>query len=66
MPSESAPFILLSAFVLDFFLKDPPNRFHPVVYMGKAVSILEKRFRKLSLPAVFQGGLLAIFLISAT
>ena len=66
MPTETAPFILVSAFVLDFFLKDPPNRFHPVVYMGKAVSVLEKRFRKPSLPVVFQGGILALFLIAAT
>ncbi|MCF8045435.1 MAG: adenosylcobinamide-phosphate synthase CbiB [Desulfarculaceae bacterium] len=63
MPSDLFPFILFSAFVLDFFFKDPPNRFHPVVYMGYAVSILEKRFRKLFLPEGLQGVILAVLLI---
>lgn len=66
MPTDLSPFLPFSAFVLDFFLKDPPNRFHPVVYMGHAVSILEKRFRKLSVPVQLQGGILAVLLIGGT
>ena len=65
MWTESFPLILFAAFVLDFFFKDPPNHFHPVVYMGHAVSILERRFRKISVPAVAQGGMLAVLLITA-
>lgn len=66
MTNDISSLVLFSAFVLDFFLKDPPDRFHPVVYMGHAVSILEKRLRRLSLPEGVQGGILAISLIAAT
>lgn len=66
MPADPDTYILFFAFALDFFLKDPPNFFHPVVYMGKAVSFFEFRFRRLPIRKTFQGGLLAVLLISLT
>lgn len=32
--------VLLTAVLIDFVLGEPPNRFHPVVFIGKIISIL--------------------------
>ena len=31
--------ILFFAFLVDFFLREPPNMFHPVIYIGKYISV---------------------------
>lgn len=56
---------VVSGWLLDRFFGDPANLPHPIVYFGKAIAALEKRFnngknRKL------KGALAAVFLISAT
>lgn len=35
---------LITAFLLDFFLGDPPNRFHPVVAMGQVIRFLTRKW----------------------
>ncbi|ADJ26021.1 cobalamin biosynthesis protein CobD [Dehalogenimonas lykanthroporepellens BL-DC-9] len=40
--------ILTVALIIEFTVGDPPNRFHPVAWMGKAINLLEK--------AAFGGG----------
>ncbi|WP_027416950.1 adenosylcobinamide-phosphate synthase CbiB [Aneurinibacillus terranovensis] len=39
-------FILLAAFITDWIVGDPRSIPHPVVYMGKCISFLEKLIRK--------------------
>lgn len=39
--------VMLGAFVLDLLMGDPAWLFHPVVMMGKLISFLENRLRKL-------------------
>ena len=50
-------YAVLGGFVLDCLLGDPAWLPHPVVYMGKAISALEKRLRA-RLPKTPQGELL--------
>jgi adenosylcobinamide-phosphate synthase len=35
---------LITAFLLDFFLGDPPNRFHPVVAMGQVIRFFTRKW----------------------
>jgi len=49
-------FILLLALVIDLLLGEPPRAIHPVVWMGKAVSFLEKVAPISSEPSTFNGG----------
>lgn len=37
------PVSLLLALILDQALGDPPNRFHPVAWMGTAIGIAQRR-----------------------
>ncbi|MDT8378383.1 MAG: adenosylcobinamide-phosphate synthase CbiB [Desulfotignum sp.] len=59
-------YILLTAFVLDFFLGDPRNLPHPVVGMGKAIGFLEPLFRRIIKNSLTAGGVFAGFLVGAT
>ncbi|MBI5593319.1 MAG: cobalamin biosynthesis protein CobD [Deltaproteobacteria bacterium] len=56
-------YALLAAFVLDLILGDPLWLFHPVRWMGTAISRLEPVFRRLGLPLVISGTLFCGFLV---
>jgi adenosylcobinamide-phosphate synthase len=38
--------IAMGAVLLDLALGDPPNRFHPVAWMGRAIGFLDRRVRR--------------------
>jgi len=52
-------YTLLAAFVLDLILGDPTWLFHPVRWMGRAISKMEPVFRRLKMPLVISGALFA-------
>jgi len=52
-------YTFLAAFVLDLILGDPLWLFHPVRWMGKAISRMEPVFRRLKMPLVISGALFA-------
>jgi adenosylcobinamide-phosphate synthase len=56
-------YTLLAAFVLDLILGDPLWLFHPVRWMGRAISGMEPVFRQLKMPLVISGALFAGSLI---
>jgi adenosylcobinamide-phosphate synthase len=58
--------ILPIAFALDWFFGDPRWKYHPIRVMGKAIEILEPRFRTFTKNQVFAGALLAFSLIAVT
>ena len=58
--------VLLAAFILDFILGDPGMLPHPVIYMGKAISFFENRFRAFIRPLLVSGAFFAGFLILST
>ena len=58
--------VLPAAFLLDFFIGDPQFAHHPVRYMGRAIEVLEPRFRKLPVPLAAAGALFALSLILGT
>ena len=58
--------VLPAAFLLDFFVGDPQFAHHPVRYMGRAITFMEPRFRKLPVHLTVSGGLFALFLILGT
>lgn len=62
---EPVWYILLAAFVLDYFFADPDALPHPVVYMGNVISFFEKPFRNKISNLLTAGVLFAIFLISS-
>ena len=47
--------ILVPAVLLDLLLGDPPDACHPVAWMGRAISWLEKRGLKWRHPAQWAG-----------
>ena len=59
-------YILPAAFILDLLLGDPSFLPHPVRWMGKAISIFEPCFRKLSKRLFTSGLFFSLFLISAS
>ncbi len=59
-------YILLAAVVLDFIFGDPACLPHPVIYMGKAISFFEPRFRKRLKSPLISGAGFALFLIAST
>ena len=59
-------YIIVSAFVLDFYFGDPAILPHPVIYMGRAIDFFEKLFRKYCNQLLIAGFLFAIFLIVST
>jgi adenosylcobinamide-phosphate synthase len=38
--------VLLPALVLDFFAREPPSRFHPVVWLGKTVEFFDGKWKR--------------------
>ncbi len=60
---DIAWYIILAAFILDFFLGDPAVLPHPVVYMGKSVDFFEPLFRKYDKNLFLSGLFFALFLI---
>jgi adenosylcobinamide-phosphate synthase len=61
-----ALYILPVAYLLDFFIGDPHFVHHPVRYMGRAIEIMEPRFRSLPSSLAFSGALFALSLILGT
>ncbi|OQY59573.1 MAG: cobalamin biosynthesis protein CobD [Desulfobacteraceae bacterium 4572_88] len=59
-------YILPFAFILDLILGDPQFAHHPIRHMGKAIEILEPRFRKSRMPPIISGAFFAVFLICST
>jgi adenosylcobinamide-phosphate synthase len=59
-------YIILAAFILDFFLGDPAVLPHPVIYMGKAIELSERWFRKYIKHLIISGFLFSCFLILST
>ncbi|WP_022666031.1 adenosylcobinamide-phosphate synthase CbiB [Desulfospira joergensenii] len=58
------PAILLIAFVLDALAGDPRWLPHPVVWMGRAISFFEKKFRAAFTNLFLSGLVFALFLIA--
>ena len=63
---EAVWYIFLAAFFLDFFLGDPRNLPHPVVYMGRSIAFFEPRFRRVFINPFTAGAGFAVFLIGCT
>lgn len=62
-------FVLCFAFVLDIIAGDPPNRFHPVAWMGSAIAFFRRKANRSGNASRFVGGgLLILFgsLLTAT
>lgn len=56
---------VIFGWLLDRIFGDPATLPHPIVWFGKAISALEKRFNK-GVFRMFKGGIVAIILIAAT
>ncbi|MFH0995469.1 MAG: adenosylcobinamide-phosphate synthase CbiB [Pseudomonadota bacterium] len=56
-------YAILAAFVLDLILGDPLWLFHPVRWMGTAISRMEPVFRRPKIPLVISGALFCGFLV---
>jgi len=59
----SSALALTLAVVLDLLLGDPLWLPHPVRWMGKAIDVLEPRFRRLNLSPLYSGALMAAGLL---
>lgn len=59
-------YILPAAIALDLVLGDPHRLPHPIRWMGRAITVMEPRFRKLPLGLTLCGLLFAAFLIAIT
>jgi adenosylcobinamide-phosphate synthase len=62
----SAALALLAAVLLDGLVGDPRWLPHPIRWMGRAIEIAEARFRRLPLPLLASGGIMAAGLILGT
>lgn len=56
-------YIILAAFILDLIVGDPLWLFHPVRWMGLAISRAEPVFRRLPISLVLSGTFFSIFLV---
>ncbi len=59
-------YLIPAAFSLDLFLGDPRRLPHPIRWMGRAIALLEPRFRKVPAPLVGSGLLFSTLLIAGT
>ena len=59
-------YIIPAAFALDFIFGDPESFPHPVRWMGKAIDVLESRFRKIPTSPTTAGALFAVCLLVST
>lgn len=57
--------VLLLALGLDFVLREPPEAFHPVVWMGRVISWSERIFPRESKVAALVTGMLTVLLVPA-
>jgi adenosylcobinamide-phosphate synthase len=64
MPGSDAALVLVLAFALDVTLREPPNRLHPVVWMGNAIAPL-KRWPRRAPASELAIGALYVVLITA-
>jgi adenosylcobinamide-phosphate synthase len=60
------PYILISAIILDLLIGDPRWFPHPVVYVGKLITLLEKALRRLVQNEVLGGTLLLVMTVGVT
>ncbi len=60
-------FVLISifAYFMDLIVGDPYGFPHPVIYIGKLISLLEKNLRKLNINMKLAGALLCLILMSS-
>ncbi len=58
--------VILAAVFLDLIFGDPLWLPHPVRWMGRAITLLEPRFRRLDLPLIVSGALMTFLLIGAS
>jgi adenosylcobinamide-phosphate synthase len=63
-PDGLLPAVAL-AMILDLLLGDPLWLPHPVRWMGKAIEVLEPRFRALAIPSLAAGAFMATLLVAA-
>jgi len=59
-------YVIFAAFILDFVFGDPQILPHPVIYMGKAISFFEIRFRRVFKHPLASGFFFAAGLILST
>ncbi|MDF1616642.1 adenosylcobinamide-phosphate synthase CbiB [Petrocella sp. FN5] len=59
-------YVLLTVTFLDYLIGDPPNWPHPIIYIGKLISWLEKQLRKYGLATKFGGFILFIVTVLIT
>lgn len=62
--------IIILSISFDYFIGEPPNRIHPVVWIGKGIDIFTKQikkkdFTKFNIPEKISGSILALSLTSA-
>ena len=55
--------ILLAALGLDLAFGEPPERAHPVVWMGRAIAALRDRAPRAEAAALRWGGLMVLLLV---
>lgn len=55
--------VLLIALALDILLPEPPNAVHPVVWMGRLISVMERPLKRLGNAAAFSLGVLIAVLV---
>ena len=65
MDYSATYFVLVCAFILDFFIGDPDFRYHPIRMFGRAIDLTEPRFRKWFENPFAAGLFFALFLIVA-
>ena len=58
--------VLVLALALDVFLPDPPNRIHPVAWMGRAIDALRRLAPTKPAPALLFGAVLALGVVGAS
>ncbi|PKM58576.1 MAG: cobalamin biosynthesis protein CobD [Firmicutes bacterium HGW-Firmicutes-3] len=59
-------YVLLTVTCLDYLIGDPPNWPHPIIYIGKLITWLEKQLRKYGLATKFGGVILFIVTLFIT
>ena len=59
-------YVVPAAILLDFVVGDPVWLPHPIRWMGKAISVLEPIYRRISANFVFAGFLFSLSLVAAT
>ena len=65
-PSMLSALAMPLAFILDFFLGDPPRLPHPIRWMGRAIERGEPYFRDFSIPLKWSGLWFTVTLVAAT